>query len=123
VSAEVGSTGSVDKTDQDLGGPSTAPEGFMGKNTDVAWLRRIEEQYNQILTEDTAHRQRPSVEHTQHSKGKKRAEREAPGDSRESALPENSPDLSHQYVSSNFINKNPNLNFGSKMLIPRACCC
>lgn len=96
VSAEVGSTGSVDKIDQDLGGPSTAPEGFMGRNTDVAWLRRIEEQYHQIFAEDTVSHQRPSAQQNQQGKGKKRANRQIPGESMESAPPDGSPDLSHQ---------------------------
>src|SRR5436305_11476972 len=54
ASAEVGSTGSQDRVSDDFGGTtSDRPGGFMGKNTDVAWIQRIDQKFARPENEDS----------------------------------------------------------------------
>lgn len=41
VSGRVGSTGALDKTDEDFTREGAKATGFMGKNSDVTWMQRL----------------------------------------------------------------------------------
>jgi hypothetical protein len=50
ASAGAGSTGALDRTDEDFTREQARATGFMGKNSDVTWLQRLREQtkYNEM---------------------------------------------------------------------------